>query len=97
MFQMGKLSQLRTDFGWKGCANFLHENGEISPKYLHLDNSGKFSGTGGGSVHPPYHYKGEPCENNVFEITSKPMKILTLLSPPPSGLSSSAESLTQYF
>lgn len=60
IFQMGKLSQLRTDFGWKGCANFLHENGEISPKYLHLGNSGKFSGTGGDPSIPPITTRENP-------------------------------------
>ena len=48
---MGKLLQLRTDFRWKGCHNFLYEDGGVPPKILHLGDFGKFSVSSGDPPH----------------------------------------------
>ena len=44
---MVKLQQLRADFRFKWCPNLLHEGGGSPPKFLHLDDFGKFLDSSG--------------------------------------------------
>ena len=81
LFLIGKIPQLRTNFRWKGCPNFLNEDGGIPPKFLHLGDFSKFSGSIWDPSIPPPQQPGRTLleQTMVSKLASKPFKSIGLL------------------